>query len=208
MRPSSCDRPLRSHSPLGRPGQVCGGSCPGRTGAVVGATQCHRASEPVILTWIPRRCPSSSTMCPPPTHVDRGREVQTTASSPRGAFSQAELTAKLVTRRILGVTSSPTACRRRRVGGPSEPTAPPAARLPGHVPPSSVRPRAVGHRHGSPGHGPVPPGPGTGQARANLRAHKPAHSRPGGPETAWCQARARGARNTDAGPQGNVTHAS
>jgi hypothetical protein len=33
------------------------------------------ASEPVVLTWIPGRCPSSSTVCPPPTHVDRGREV-------------------------------------------------------------------------------------------------------------------------------------
>ena len=29
-----------------------------------------------------------------------------------------------------------------------------------------------GERHGGPGYGPVPPGPGTGQARADLRAHK------------------------------------
>ena len=56
------------------------------------ATQRHPASEPVIRTWIPGRSPSSSTGCPPPTHVNRGREVQTTASSPRGTFSQAELT--------------------------------------------------------------------------------------------------------------------
>jgi hypothetical protein len=39
-------------------------------------------------------------------------------------------------------------------------------------------PRPEGHaldggQHGGPGHGPVPPGPRTGQARAGLRAHKP-----------------------------------
>jgi hypothetical protein len=39
------------------------------------ATQRHPASEPVILIWIHGRCPSSSTECPPPTYVDRGREV-------------------------------------------------------------------------------------------------------------------------------------
>jgi hypothetical protein len=39
------------------------------------ATQRHPASEPVIRTWIPGRSPSSSTGCPPPTHVNRGREV-------------------------------------------------------------------------------------------------------------------------------------
>ena len=39
------------------------------------ATQRHPASEPVILTWIPGRCPSSSTMMPSTNHVDRGRQV-------------------------------------------------------------------------------------------------------------------------------------
>jgi hypothetical protein len=39
------------------------------------------------LTWIPGRCPSSSTVCPPPTHVDRGREVPDDREFPRGAPS-------------------------------------------------------------------------------------------------------------------------
>ena len=56
------------------------------------ATQRHPASEPVILTWIPGRCPSSRTEWPPPTHADRGREVPDDREFPRGTFSQAELT--------------------------------------------------------------------------------------------------------------------
>jgi len=41
--------------------------------------------------------PKSRTMMPRPrTHVDRGRQAEITASSPRGIFSQAELTADSV----------------------------------------------------------------------------------------------------------------
>ena len=44
-------------------------------------------------------------------------------------------------------------------------------------PPRQLPPRPGGHaldaeRHGGPGYGPVPPGPGDGQARTDLRAHK------------------------------------
>jgi hypothetical protein len=71
------------------------------------ATQRHPASEPVILIWIPGRCPSSSTECPPPTHVDRGREVPDDREFPRGTFSQAELTdERVITRQHLTASAS------------------------------------------------------------------------------------------------------
>jgi hypothetical protein len=65
------------------------------------ATQRHPASEPVILTWIPAaaqvRAPSARHQ---PTSIAAARS-QTTASSPRGTFSQAELTdERVITRRI------------------------------------------------------------------------------------------------------------
>ena len=71
------------------------------------ATQRHPASEPVILIWIPGRCPSSSTECPPSTHVDRGREVPDDREFPRGTFSQAELTdERVITRQHLTASAS------------------------------------------------------------------------------------------------------
>jgi hypothetical protein len=48
----------------------------------------------------PGRCPSSSIMMPPRTHMDRGRQAPDDREFPCGTFSQAELTAELVTRRI------------------------------------------------------------------------------------------------------------
>jgi hypothetical protein len=69
------------------------------------ATQRHPASEPVILTWICGRSPSSSTVClHQPTLIAAARS-QTTASSPRGTFSQAELTGERVITRC--ITRSP-----------------------------------------------------------------------------------------------------
>jgi hypothetical protein len=64
------------------------------------AVQRHPASEPVILTWIPG--------LPKFEHHDDRHEPtliaaarsQMTASSPRGTFSQAELAAELVSRRL------------------------------------------------------------------------------------------------------------
>jgi hypothetical protein len=90
------------------------------------ATQRYPASELVILTRIPGRRPKFEHRVPPPTHVDRGRQVQTTASSPRGTFSQAELTAERVITRCI-TRQPPTAkepvraCGRRRCLTPALP---------------------------------------------------------------------------------------
>ena len=76
VRPSSCDRLSRIGS--ARAGQVRSAAAPvpAEQEPSRRATQRHPASEPVILTWIPCRCLSSSTMMARPrTHVDRGREV-------------------------------------------------------------------------------------------------------------------------------------
>ena len=81
VRPSTCDR-------LSRIGSA-------RAGQVRCAAQRHPASEPVILTWITRPLPQVRAPCArhEPTLIAAARS-QMTASSPRGTFSQVELTAE------------------------------------------------------------------------------------------------------------------
>ncbi len=73
------------------------------------ATQRHPASEPVILTWIPGRCPKFESVCPPATELTliATAKSQMTASSPRGTFSQAELTAERVITRCITLYQMP-----------------------------------------------------------------------------------------------------
>jgi hypothetical protein len=75
VRPSSCDRLSRNGSAWTGQVRCPADPVPAEREPSRRTTQRHPAAEPVILTWIPGRCPSSSTVCPPTTHVDRGREV-------------------------------------------------------------------------------------------------------------------------------------
>ena len=85
MRPSSCDHLSRN-----------GSAWAGKSGVRRRTTQRHPASEPVILTRIPGRCPKFEhhDALHEPTLIAAARS-QMTASSPRGTFSQAELTAEV-----------------------------------------------------------------------------------------------------------------
>ena len=128
----------------------------------------HPASEPVILTWICVRCPSSSTACPPPTHVDRGREVPDDREFPRGTFSQAELTGeRVITRCITRSLSVPGATIRAMPGDPGRLPAPASPAAPG-AGPAAVAGELLGRARAE-----LPAGWGAGaglRASANLAA--------------------------------------
>jgi hypothetical protein len=97
---SSCDR--LSRIAAGQASQVPSNSVPAGQEPSRRTTQRHPASEPVIPHLDPMPLPklehhdASSR-----THVDRGRQVHMTASSPRGTFSQAELTVERVIQRVI-----------------------------------------------------------------------------------------------------------
>ena len=101
MRPSSYDHLSRN-----------GSAWAGKSGVRRRTTQRHPASEPVTLTRIPGRCPKFEhhDALHEPTLIAAARS-QMTASSPRGTFSQAELTAELPVRNL-----SPAPNERDRAG--------------------------------------------------------------------------------------------
>ena len=92
VRPSSCDRLSRIGSARAGHVRCAAAPVPAEQEPSRRATQRHPASEPVILTWIPAaaqvRAPCARH---PPTLIAAARS-QTTASSPRGTVSQADLT--------------------------------------------------------------------------------------------------------------------